>query len=298
MPISFTCPHCGHHTDVAEQYAGQSGPCVQCGKTVTVPPPYGAPPGYPQAPKRSGGLSTLLIVLVAGAGVLFVCGGILVALMLPAVQAAREAARRAQCTNNLKQIGLALHNYHDVYRCFPPAYVADENGRPLYSWRVLLLPFLEEGNCYTRFNLNEPWDSPNNRAVSSTCLSVYRCPSEAPTGNLCETNYVMIVGPGMLSDGLSTTGMSKITDGTSATIMIVEVTGSGISWAEPRDLEAGKITFEIDGEDSPGISSHHPGGANCAMCDGSVIFLDEFTSPEDINAMCTIGGGEQVERPQ
>src|SRR5262245_37264512 len=119
MAIPFTCPHCGAQTNVDEQYAGQSGPCARCGQTVTVPLPAGAasrPPGG-----RSSS-STAWIVVLAVAASCVLCGGpIGVALLLPAVQAAREAARRAQCSNNLKQIGIALMNYHDVYHTYPPA---------------------------------------------------------------------------------------------------------------------------------------------------------------------------------
>ncbi|MCR9120515.1 MAG: DUF1559 domain-containing protein, partial [bacterium] len=82
-----------------------------------------------------------------------------VAAMAPAVMAARAAARQAQATNNLKQLGLAMHNYHDVYTHFPAAYTADKEGKPLLSWRVHLLPFIEGGALYEKFHLDEPWDS-------------------------------------------------------------------------------------------------------------------------------------------
>ena len=145
MPIDFRCPHCGHQTLVADQFAGQSGPCSKCGQTITVPgtagpaPPIGAPP-----PRSTGSSGAAIAAIIAAVVVgLFFCGGILIALLLPAVQAAREAARRTQCSNNLKQIGLAMHNYHDVNQQFPPAYIADADGQPMHSWRVLILPYLE-----------------------------------------------------------------------------------------------------------------------------------------------------------
>ena len=103
MPIHFTCPHCGTTTEVADQYVGQTGPCVRCGKTITVPLPDGVSPftGVGQPPKRGlGGGMTCLIVAAACIPVLLVVGGILVALLLPAVQAAREAARRMHAPTN------------------------------------------------------------------------------------------------------------------------------------------------------------------------------------------------------
>src|SRR6476469_182788 len=100
--------------------------------------------------KRSAFTLVKLLVVIAIIGVL-------VALLLPAVQAAREAARRMQCSNHLKQIGLALQNYHDTFGSLPPAYLADSQGKPIHSWRVLILPFLENTTLYDRYSFDEPW---------------------------------------------------------------------------------------------------------------------------------------------
>jgi len=295
MPIQFTCPHCGTQTNVAEEYAGQSGPCAQCGKTITVPA-AAAPRGYTPPPKSSSGVPLVVVLVIAG-GVLFVCGGILVALLLPAVGAAREAARRAACSNNLKQIGLAMHMYHETYKCFPPAYIADKNGRPMHSWRVLLLPFMEQEVLYRQYNFKEPWDGPNNsRLVGMIDNVFYRCPSEDSTMNRSETSYVMIVGPGTISDGPTPTQMGQIADGTSNTIMLVEVAGSGIHWAEPRDLKLEEITFVVNEGVGNGIGSRHPGVANVVFCDGSVRSIDKSIDPESLRGMTTIAGGENVDR--
>ena len=143
MPIPFTCPHCGLQTNVLEEYAGQSGPCAKCGRTVTVPR-VGESPNYGPPTKRSAAPTVIIIVVLILFVLLFLtCVGFFVAMPIMAVPSAREAARRAQCSNNLTQIGLAMHSYHAAHGCFPPAYVADEKGRPKHSWRVLLLPFLD-----------------------------------------------------------------------------------------------------------------------------------------------------------
>src|SRR3990172_9467251 len=90
--------------------------------------------------------------------------GMVVFLLLPGSGRSHNAAsRRTACKNNLHQIEMALHYYHDKYHCFPPAYVADASGRPLHSWRVLLLPFLEQENLYRQYRFDEPWDGPHNR---------------------------------------------------------------------------------------------------------------------------------------
>jgi len=290
MPIAFTCPHCGLQTNVADEYAGQTGPCAGCGKSITVPSPAQPAPYGPPPAKRP---TPVALIVVLSLVVLLFCSGLPIALLLPAVQAAREAARRTQCSNNLKQLALAMHNYHDAYGCFPPAYVADENGRPMHSWRVLLLPYLEQQALYERYHFDEPWDSPANLALAQTVIETFRCPSDA-VGSGPETNYVMITGPGTLYDGDEPTSFRKITDGTSNTIMIVEVAGSGINWLEPRDLDVQQLPSQINAPGGQGIQSSHPGGANVAFCDGSVRFLSETIDPRTLQNLITIDDGNPV----
>ena len=293
MPIQFTCPHCGAQTNVADEYAGQTGPCAACGNTVTIPPLSGAITHAPPM-KRSTGPVVIIVALVVALGAFLVCGGILAALLLPAVGAAREAARRSMCSNNLKQIGLALHNYHDTYRCFPPAYIPDEDGQPMHSWRVLILPFLEAGALHDAYNFDEPWDSPNNLALANMMPTTYRCPSDTQSGD-SETSYTMIVGPETISDGPKATKMAEITDGTSNTILVVEAAGSGINWMDPRDLDAAQISHLVNDPVDGGVESEHMGGANVLFCDGAVTFLSESIDPELMKAMSTIAGGEAVD---
>ena len=292
MPIQFTCPHCGVQTNVADEYAGGSGPCAQCGKTIMVPPPA-APAGYAPPPKSSSGTPVLLILAIVG-GVFLLCGGILIALLLPAVQAAREAARRATCANNVKQISLALLNYESAYGCFPPAYIADETGKPMHSWRVLILPFMEQEVLYDQYDFDEPWNSPNNRMVTEAMLSIYQCPSAAPDDPM-ETNYVMIVGPETIASENSAITMADVTDGVSNTIMVIETAGSGIHWAEPRDLNFDELNLQINDGSDGGMCSRHPRGVNAAFCDGSVHFLDESVDRETLRRLINRKDGMPVD---
>lgn len=304
MPIAFTCPHCGMTTDVAEQYAGQTGPCAGCGKTITVPAlpadsPFGA--GGP-VPKRgsSTGVTCLIIAAVAIPVVLCVVG-ILVALLLPAVQAAREAARRMQCSNSLKQINLAMLNYEQQYKCFPPAYIADKDGKPMHSWRVLILPFLEQNELYRQYRFDEPWDGPHNKKLAAQMPFLYRCPSEHGVDGGSETSYAMIVGPHAFSDGPTSRTSAEIAakDGLSNTIIVAECAGAGINWMEPRDLDTEKMTFHINtssnhSKPTTDISSCHSGTANVALGDGSVRTLSSGIDPKTLEAMTTIDGKEAV----
>jgi len=209
------------------------------------------------------------------------------------VSTARDAARRVQCKNNLHQIGMAMQSYHEQHGCFPPAYVADENGMPMHSWRVLLLPFLDHEWLYQQYDLSQPWDSPANKMLAIHMPSVYGCPSDS-NAEFQETSYMVIVGPGTLFDGDENARVSDVLDGGSNTIMVVEAIGSSVSWMEPVDLHARQMTFAIDSGWTGEISSAHHGGAHVLLVDGSVQFLDDSTSPEQIEAMTTIRGGESI----
>jgi prepilin-type processing-associated H-X9-DG protein len=295
MPIRFSCPHCGNTTDVAEQYAGQSGPCARCGQTITVPPASGAPMQYNYYPPRKprSTATTLLIVLAVCVPVVLFCGGILVALLLPAVQAAREAARRAACTNNLRQIYMAMEAYHVQNGHYPPAFVADKDGKPMHSWRVLLLPYLGEQGLYNQYDMNQPWDSPHNMALVSLMPSVYCCPSDGPaTAGI--TSYAMLVGPNAISTGPAGRARNEITDSLSNTIMVAETTGGGVKWLDPQhELDIQTMSFDLSDNSGKEISSMHPTGANVLLCDGSVRSLSKFGESDNVKAMTTINGAEQ-----
>jgi hypothetical protein len=300
MSIRFTCPYCGNATDVAEQYAGQSGPCAKCGRTIVIPA-IGTPPlnyrPFPEKQPRSS-TATLLIVLGIIGTVALVCGGILVALLLPAIQAAREAARRANCSNNMKQIGLAMHMYHDKYGQFPPAYSTDKDGKPLHSWRVLILPFMDQEVLYSQIKLDEPWDSPHNKQFADKMPPEFMCPSD-PNQQKGITNYAMLVGPNAISTGPKSRKLTEITDGTANTIMVAETTGGKINWMEPRDLDVETMTFDLS-DDTTGneMSSHHPAAVNAIYCDGSVRSLTKFSdNTADLKAQTTFSGKEQVPPP-
>ncbi len=231
----------------------------------------------------------------------------LIGLLLPAVGNARDAARRAQCQNNLKQIALALLNYEAANGCFPPAYIADKDGKPMHSWRVLILPYMEMKPLYDAYDFTEPWDGPKNKKLLPTCVMGYVCPSDpnthGPGAN--QTSYVAVVGrnaawPGEKSRKL---GSVDFPGGASNTIMVVEVANSGIPWMEPRDLSLD--TLAAAGAKSPALtvsSNHghsedfffiydHGCGANVAMADGSAHYLSPGSlSTGNLRKILQVGG--------
>jgi len=213
--------------------------------------------------------------------------GVLVGLMLPAVQAAREAARRAQCVNNLKQIGLALHNYHDANGHFP-GNITDKDGKPLLSWRVAILPYMEQNELYNEFKLDEPWDSPHNKPLLDRIPKSLHCPSR-PYPDPTLTNYLGFEGTRTFFEMGGKVGIASFTDGTSNTLAVVEAE-EGTPWTKPADLP-----FDENAPPSlHGAGSKHAGGFNALFADGSVRFFKASISPVVFKALITRNGGEVV----
>jgi type II secretory pathway pseudopilin PulG len=284
MPIAYACPHCGKQMNVDDQYGGQTGPCSACGKPITIPPAKGNPTYTPARTSAGAGASIGVIIGVVLVGMLL-CGGILVALLLPAVQAAREAARRSQSTNNMKQLGLAMHNYHDTYQSFPPAVVRDENGTALYSGRVLLLPFMEQSALFNAFDKTKAWNAPENAHIVASRIATFEDPSSPATG-APHTDYFFVTGAGSIFEEGKPHNLAQISDGTSNTIWMLEGKNGNVHWAEPKDFDIGQL-----GSVPPG---NHPSGNVAAFADGSVRFLSRSIDPATLRALLTSDGGEPV----
>jgi prepilin-type N-terminal cleavage/methylation domain-containing protein len=216
-----------------------------------------------------------------------------IALLLPMSRGASGAARRAQCTNNLKQIGLALYNYEQTYKALPPAYTVDAKGRPLHSWRTLILPFLEQQSLYDTIDLTKPWDDPANAGAAKAEILAYRCPSaELKEGHT--TTYLAIASPtAALRPGVPRP-LAEITDGTSRTLLIVEVPAArAVPWMAPIDASEVAVVGMAASK-----AHNHPTGFNAALADGSVRFLKATTPPDVLRALMTVAGGEDLSSDQ
>ena len=141
------------------------------------------------------------------------------------------------------EISKAMLLYQAVNGSFPPAYVADKNGRPMHSWRVLLLPYLDLNLLYQAYHFDEPWNGPHNRALADRMPSTYKCP-DTPRSPASVTSYVVVVGPNTAFPGAKAIREAEITDGITNTIMIVEAARAGINWLEPRDLKRAKHALQ------------------------------------------------------
>ena len=225
--------------------------------------------------------------------VLTIVGGVAAvaaAALVPAVQKVRESAARMSSANNLKQIGLAIHNYHDTFGHMPQD-IVDKDGKPLLSWRVAILPFIEQDALYKRFKLDEPWDSENNKPLSQSMIKVFLAP-ETPLPAKPEfglTSYRGISGPDAAFESGKKLKLTDFTDGLSNTVMVIE-TDELVPWAKPGD-------FPFDPKkDLPKITA--PGGRNVfqvLMGDGSVRAISTSIAEKTLKAAFTRNGGEVVD---
>ncbi len=211
-----------------------------------------------------------------------------IAYLLPTIRASLDAARRAQCVNNLKQIALAMHNCVSANNRFPRAASVNANGKLLLSWRVAILPYLGHQELYNKFNLDEPWDSSHNKPLIREMPAVYLCPDRVKPESFT-TTYQVIVGNGAIFEKDQDVGVVDVTDGTSNTVMVVEAKNA-VPWTKPEDL-----TFDPAAAPSLcGAGSSHPGGFNATMGDGSVRFIRDTIDLKKFRSMITRNQGEVV----
>jgi hypothetical protein len=162
--------------------------------------------------------------------------------------------------NNLKQLALAMHNYHVVHKHFPPAVVMDPDGKTPHSWRVELLPFLDQRHLYEEYRMNEPWDSPHNKLILRQMPDLFRSPFDSPASKA--SGYYVIAGPRTVFDGKEGIKVSDIVDGASNTLLIVEAKRD-IPWTRPDD-----IPFDPE-KPLPELGGFVKGQFAAAMADGS-----------------------------
>jgi prepilin-type processing-associated H-X9-DG protein len=226
----------------------------------------------------TSGLSLVLMIPI---------GLILIGLLLPAVQKVREAANRLKSAENLKQLAMAMHSYHDSYGCFPPTVIySKRDGKPLYSWRVALLPHLAGyDDLYKQFNLEEPWDSPHNKPLLDRMPAVFSSTNRqarTPGG----TFYQVFVGKGALFEDKKRIRMADVTDGTANTFMIVEAANE-VPWTSPQDL-----VYVSQAPLLPLLCGPSDRGFNACFADGSVRFISKAVSDQTLHKAITRNGFE------
>ncbi|HEV7280019.1 MAG TPA: DUF1559 domain-containing protein [Pirellulaceae bacterium] len=292
----FECPYCGSVTSIEPQYAGLTGPCYSCGKMVTVPTVEELESLQRRRAAAPQGNSRLNVFLTIGLLASTLVGGIcaVAALFFFFLPGLVRTSSIADASTKLEQVRLALELYHDRWGSYPPAYIADDKGRPMHSWRVLILDELGYSNLKQRYDFSKPWDSIENQALLTEIPGPYAIDVDTSAYANMETSVVAIVGDGTLFPGKSTARRSDIKDDFATTLMAVERHESGIGWMEPRDLVRSRMSNVINGSGANDIHVLRPEGAVAVMADGSTRTLSPRFSPAALSAITTIAGGETV----
>jgi hypothetical protein len=206
--------------------------------------------------------------------------------------AQEDGRARQEAMEKLKHLGLGMHNYHNEHKSFPPPALVDGDGKPLLSWRVALLPYLEDDykELYGEFHLDEPWDSEHNKSLVAKMPAIYRCP-RSKKADIGMTVYQAPRGPSTVFVGPDGIAIRKITDGLSNTIGVVEVDEAhAVPWTKPEDW-----TFDLAGDPAKGLGGHFPQVFVCMMCDGSAHAIPTAAKKDNLRKLFTRDGGEVLD---
>jgi hypothetical protein len=202
------------------------------------------------------------------------------------VQRAREDERCSQCGNCLKHIQLSLQNFHDTNGGFPPAYLGDENGKPMHSWRALLMPLLDHYHWRKSYRIKEPWDGPNNGQIEFWQFAEFRCPSaDVDHGSRMTVDYVAVVGPDTMWPGRERIRWLPKPSASLDTILIIEMPDSDYRCLEPRNPTVEEFMAKIKSPTGSGIRCIHPKGLAYVTVGGAVRWFPPDTDPETVRQL-------------
>jgi hypothetical protein len=228
--------------------------------------------------KRHAVLLTLLnLVLLGAVGCVDLWAG---------VEKVKTATRRTLLVSRLKFLAVALHEYEQKNGTLPPAAVYSQEGEPLLSWRVLLLPYLEEGRLYRRFKLDEAWDGPHNKPLLAEMPQAFEAPEGHAPAEPYATYYRVFVGPGAAFEGRQGVPLTDFTDGLSQTILVAEA-GEAVPWTKPDELPF------APGRPLPALGGIFGGGFDAAMADAIIVRIDGACSEATLRALITRKAGDR-----
>lgn len=294
---------------VLDRYAGETGPCAVCAKTITIPPrsqssdPSNSSPAPHDVEKDTAGVPLGTLVGLLGGSVLcfaviFLAVVVVVRVAIPAANQLRLTRMHESSQDNIRRIVEALNQYHDNHGSFPPAYFTDAKGKPIHSWRVMILPELGRNDLYRRYNFDEPWDSPINLTVMQEMPDVYTSYGAGETLGTGTTHMAAVVGKSTMFPHAKSVNRDQISDSYDTVLAIVEVQGIGFDWTDPRedyDIDKPQSTLIINDQVTSGTPlppSTLTG--NVGMLSEDTYHLPNSVSSGTMRDMATRSGGVPV----
>jgi hypothetical protein len=203
-----------------------------------------------------------------------------------------DPAAKKSCAEKLQRIGKALQAYHKEHGTYPPAYLADDEGTPQHSWRVLLLTYLDEKDLYAEYKFDEPWNGPNNAKLADRMPDVFRCDpdSSEPT-----TSFVGVIGPLTVWKGKEATKLEDITDDVKQTILLIESPGVSVPWLSPEDPPYEKLGLTLKSKREHGENLIDLRGGQALFADGKVREIPEDLPSGSLRKLLEIDDGEAFE---
>jgi prepilin-type processing-associated H-X9-DG protein len=223
--------------------------------------------------------TAVFAALTTGLAVLF--------LMSLTTRRIRTPSIRNQVSNCLKQIGLGMHGFADRHKTLPPPAIYDKDGKPLLSWRVLLLPYIEQQRLYDQFHLDEPWDSPHNLDLLKYMPPIYEHLQDKAANDQRTTYFRVFVGPGAAFEGPKGIALHDFADGTGTTLLVVEA-AEAVPWSKPAELP-----YAPEGA-LPKLGGRFTERFHVLFADGSVAFVPRSVDEDRLRGAITRNGGEMV----
>ncbi|MDA8968267.1 DUF1559 domain-containing protein [bacterium] len=289
MPFLFTCPNCHTSTQVDDCYSGHEGTCVTCGKAIQIPE-FGV--SEQQTPKPKGrfsipmfiGIGFVVLILACLSFLLIRAGG-------QTVQRMTANRGRSDSISNLRIIAAALNAYASDHGTYPPPVLAV--GANKHSWRVLILPYLNENALYSRYDFDEAWGSDRNLEVTSGMPAVFQNQKVQSFRSSQHSDYFLIKGPGTLFPESGPLSPDDVTDDAGQTLLLVEarrLSEATSHWTEPIDVQTQGLQTKGYGE----LGGVLDGGFAVATVDEKGHFISEGIDPLVLGALITTNGGERL----
>ncbi|MDZ4849346.1 MAG: DUF1559 domain-containing protein [Pirellulaceae bacterium] len=314
MAFEFVCPFCHVRSRVDDRFVGLSGPCAECGKPVTMPgrakaasyeesldshsttsngpPTHSSIPIDRLEPSKSRsvswviGLFTLVIAIaLASLATIFI---------YPTARNAMLLRQRTLGLSNAKQIADALNTYRRTHSSYPTPSVVDESGKPLYSWRVLILPQLGYSSLYEQFQLDQAWDSPTNISLIHKMPPVFACPDNSTALSMHQPNFALIVGPGTLFPPSGAIDPDTMRDNSAETLLVVETKDGLGSWTQPGDLDS-KNGIILGSRPMVDIGGNYTDCVIAVTVDGTPLAIDRAITKAKLDAIISPNGEEDID---